>query len=75
MLSLWPFLIIVALTGLVMVPNALYGFRQYLSNRNLIWLAAYFILLFSFAFLVVHVTKHTLEIVEQAKELLAQPDL
>jgi membrane-anchored protein YejM (alkaline phosphatase superfamily) len=74
LLSLWPFVVIVVLTGFIMVPNALYGFRHYLAHRNLIWLAAYFILLFSFAFLVLHVTRRTVEIVAQAKEVLLQPD-
>ena len=58
-----------------MVPNALYGFRYYLAHRNLIWLAAYFILLFSFALEVVHVTRRTMEIAEQARAVLADRDL
>jgi hypothetical protein len=60
---------------MIMVPNSLYGFRHYLANRNLIWLAAYFILLFSFAVLVIHVTTRTMDIVQKAKEIVDEPDL
>lgn len=73
MSSLWPFVVIVLLAAMIMIPNSLYGFRQYLVNRNLIWLAAYFILLFSFAVLVVHVTTRTIEIVQKAKEVIEEP--
>ena len=66
---------IVVLAGAVMVPNALYGFRHYLANRNLLWLIVYFVLLLSFAGLVVHVTTRTLEIVQKAREILDQPDI
>jgi NhaP-type Na+/H+ or K+/H+ antiporter len=67
--------VIVVLAGAVMVPNALYGFRYYLANRNVIWLVAYFVLLLSFAGLVVHVTTRTVEIVQKAREVLDQPDV
>ena len=69
------FVIVVVLAGLVIIPNALYGFRHYLADRNLIWLVAYFILLFSFASLVVHATTRTVQIVQTARELLDQPDV
>jgi len=75
LIPLWPFIVIVALTGLIMIPNALYAFRNYLANRNLIWLTVYFIFLLSFAGLVVHVTTRTIEIVQKAKEILNEPDI
>jgi hypothetical protein len=65
--------VIVLLAALILIPNSLYGFRQYLANRNLIYLVAYFSLLFVFAFLVIHVTKRTVEIVQSAKEVIAEP--
>jgi hypothetical protein len=73
--SVWPFIVIVVLAAMVLIPNSLYGFRQYLANRNLIWLVTYFILLFAFAGLVIHVTSRTIEIVQAAKEIIDEPDL
>jgi len=73
--TLWPFVIIVVLTGLLLIPNGLYAFRRFLAERNLMWLAVYLIFLFALGFLLVHVTRRTVEIVQASKELLAQPDV
>ena len=72
---LWSFVIIVALTGLLLIPNALYAFRRFLVERNLVWLVVYLILLSSLGYLLLHVTRRTVEIVQAAKEELDRPDL
>ena len=72
--TLVPFVIIVVLTALLLVPNGLYAFRRFLAERNLLWLVVYFIFLTALGFLLVHVTRRTVEIVQTAQEVLAEPD-
>jgi hypothetical protein len=72
---LWSFVIIVVLTGLLLIPNALYAFRRFLVERNLVWLVVYLILLTSLGYLLLHVTRRTVELVQTAKEELNRPDL
>lgn len=68
------FLVIVVLTGLLLIPNALYAFRRFMVERNVVWLTVYFMFLAILGFLLVHVSHRTVEIVLQAREFMAQPD-
>jgi hypothetical protein len=70
-----PFVIIVLLTAMLLVPNGLYAVRRFLQEHNLWWFACYLIFLLALALLLVHVTRRTVEIVMKAKEVLAQPDI
>jgi uncharacterized membrane protein len=72
---IWGFVIIVLLTGLLLIPNALYAFRQFLTNRNLVWLSVYFFFLLALGYLVLHLATRTVQIVQTAKEVLAEPDI
>ena len=72
---LWGFIAIVVLTAFLLIPNALYAFREFLTNRNLVWLAVYFFFLFALAYLVVHLTTRTVQIVQTANEFLNEPDV
>lgn len=73
--SIGPFVIIVLLTAALLVPNALYAFRRFLVEHNLLWLVTYFIFLIGFGHLVVHVTTRTMQIVQTAREIMDQPDI
>ena len=70
---LWIFGIIVLLVAVLLIPNALYAFRQFLSNRNLVWLTTYMSFLILLAYLLVHVTTRTVDLVQKAKEVYEEP--
>ena len=71
---LWIFGIVVFLVALLLIPNALYAFRQFLANRNLLWLSVYLGFLLLLAYLLLHVTSRTVELVQTAKETVLAPD-
>lgn len=70
---LWIFGIVVLLVALLLVPNALYAFRQFLSNRNAVWLTTYMGFLILLAYLLVHITTRTVDLVQKAKEVYDEP--
>jgi hypothetical protein len=70
---LWTFGIIILLVALLLIPNALYAFRQFLSNRNIVWLMVYFGFLILLAYLLIHVTTRTMDLVQKAKEVYLEP--
>ena len=70
---LWAFGIIILLVGILLVPNALYAFRQFLSNRNLVWLIVYMGFLILLGYLLVHITTRTVDLVQRAKEVYEEP--
>ena len=72
---LWAFVIIVVLTASLLIPNALYAVREFVTNRNLFWLTAYFVMLISLGGLVIHVTTRTVQIIQTAHEVLMEPDI
>ena len=71
---LWAFGIIVLLTGVLLIPNALYAFKQFLANRNLVWMATYMGFLILLAYLLIHVTTRMADLVQSAKEAYMAPD-
>ena len=71
---IWGFGIIVILIGALLIPNALYAFRQFLANRNLLWLSVYAGFLGLLGFLLIHVTVRMTAIVQVAKEVYMEPD-
>ncbi len=71
---LWIFGIVVVLVALLVVPNALYAFRQFLANRDLLWVTVYFGFLLLLGYLLLHMTTRTVELVQTAKEVYLAPD-
>jgi len=70
---LWVYGIVFILVLALVIPNGLYAFRQYLTNRNLMLLFTYFGFLVLLAFLLLHVTTRTAELVQTAKEVYEEP--
>lgn len=70
---LWIFGIIVLLVALLLIPNSLYAFRQFLSNRNRVWLTTYMSFLILLAYLLIHITTRTVDLVQRAKETYSEP--
>ena len=70
---LWVYGIVFFLVVALVVPNGLYAFRQYLANRNILLFVLYLSFLALLAYLLLHITKRTAEIVQTAKEVYAEP--
>jgi hypothetical protein len=70
---LWAYGIVFLLVIALVIPNGLYAFRQYLANRNLVLLTVYFGFLMLLAYLLLHVTTRTAELVQTAKEVYEEP--
>ncbi len=62
------------LVALLLIPNALYAFRRFLADRNLVWLSVYMGFLIFLAYLLIHVTTRTVDLVQKAKEVYEEPD-
>ena len=71
---LWAFGIIVLLVAVLLIPNALYAFRRFLSNRNKVWFVTYMTFLILLAIILIHVATRTMTIVQNAKEVYLEPD-
>lgn len=67
------FVVIVLLLALLLIPNALYAFRKFLEDRNLIVFCVYLGFLVMLAYLVIHVTMRLGDIVQNAKEVYTEP--
>ena len=70
---LWIFGIIALLVAVLLVPNALYAFRRFLSNRNLVWFSVYMSFLILLGYLMIHITSRTADLVIKAKEVYDEP--
>ena len=70
---LWVYGIVVVLVAILLIPNALYAFRKFLEDRNILLLALYFVILLLLGFLLLHMTRRTAELVQTAKEVSAEP--
>ena len=70
----WVFAVLVVLLGMLLIPNALYAFRKFLEDRNLVWLVTYMVFLFLLGYFLYLLTTHTLETIFKAREILAQRD-
>ena len=70
---LWAYGIIVVLVAMLLIPNALYAFRKFLDDRNLLLLMTYFAFLLLLGYLLLHITKRTAELVQTAKDVYAEP--
>jgi hypothetical protein len=66
---IWVYVAVVFLVGLIVIPNALYAFRKFLENRNFLLLCVYFGFLILLVVLILHVTKRTTELVQDAKNV------
>ncbi len=66
---LWVYGIVVVLVALIVIPNALYAFRQFMADRNKLLLCMYFLFLAILTVLILHVTKRTTELVQDAKNV------
>jgi peptidoglycan/LPS O-acetylase OafA/YrhL len=71
--ALWAFVVIAVLVAVLLVPNGVYAFRQFLAHRNLLWLTAYFFFLFLLGYLLLYVSRRTVELVQAAKEVYEEP--
>jgi hypothetical protein len=71
---IWVFPIIVVLLGMLLIPNALYAFRTFLADRNLVWLISYMVFLFLLGYFLYLLTTHTVDTILKAREIMAQPD-
>jgi hypothetical protein len=72
---IWAFAVIVVLIGILLIPNALYAFRKFLEDRNLVWIVAYMFFLFLLGYFLYLLTTRTVNTVLKAKEFLAQGDI
>jgi hypothetical protein len=70
---LWVYGIIVILVAILLIPNALYAFRKFLQDRNMLLLIIYFVFLILLAYLLLHVTTRMTELVQTAKEVYEEP--
>lgn len=70
---IWVFGIIVLLLAVLMIPNALYAFRKFLEDRNVLVFCVYLGFLVILAYLVLHVTTRLGELVQTAKEVYTEP--
>ena len=71
---LWGFGLIIALVALLLIPNALYAFRRFMSGRDRVWFLTYMTFLIALGFLLVHIATRTIDIVQRAKEVYLEPD-
>ncbi len=70
---LWIYGTVVLLVACLVIPNALYGFRKFLEDRNRLVFTVYFGLLVLLCSLVLHTTARTAEFVQAAKEIYTDP--
>ncbi len=71
---LWIYGIIVLLVALLVIPNALYAFRKFLENRNLLLFLVYLGFLALLAYLLLHVSSRTAELVQTAKAVYTETE-
>ena len=69
----WIYVIVLILVGYLLISNGLYAFRQFLSNRNHLLLGTYFFFLIVLGYLLLHVTKRMMDLVQTAKEVYTEP--
>ncbi len=70
---IWIFGVIVLLLAVLMIPNALYAFRKFLEDRNLLVFCVYLGFLVMLAYLVIHATTRLGDLVQTAKEVYTEP--
>ena len=64
------FWIVVALVGLLLIPNARYAFRQYWANRNRALFTIYMAFLIALGYLVVMLCTRFLAFAQTSQEML-----
>lgn len=69
------FIVIVVLTGVLLSQNARYALRQYLASRDRLILTLYLTFLVILGALILYVTRRTLDIVQDIRDLQAQEQL
>ena len=68
------FWVIVALVGILLIKNARYAFRQYLTDRNRLILSLYFLFLFILGYMVIRITFRVISLVQVATEDTNRPN-
>lgn len=62
------FWVVVALTLVLILRNARYALRQYVSDRNKLILSLYFIFLLGLGYMIIRITARVMNLVETATE-------
>ncbi len=71
---IWIYAAVFVLIALLVIPNALYAFRKFLENRNLLLFVVYLGFLALLTYLVLHVTNRTTELAERAQNVYLEID-
>ncbi len=74
-MTLWIFWVIVGLLAIVVVSNAVYAYRHFMTKRDKVWLFTYISLLGLLVFFIFKLTVSAMGFVETAKETVNSADI
>ncbi len=72
---LWIFWIVVGLLAVLVISNAIYAFRNFMTKRDKLWLITYIALLGLLVFFIFKLTVSAMGFVESAKETVSSADI